>query len=76
MGGWIAEVHQHPVAQILGNMAVIAGDDLATGSLIGAHPGMIVFRVQLLGERRRAHQVNEHHRQLTPFTWCELGARR
>src|SRR5262245_29918760 len=48
-------------------MSFIAGDDLVTGGLIGHHAGMIVLRVELLGEGGRAHQVNELHRQLPPL---------
>src|SRR3989442_3984845 len=67
MGDWIAKVHQHTIAQILGNMPLVARDDLATGGLIGPHPGMIVFGVELLCKRCGPHQVNELHRQLAPL---------
>ena len=45
---WIAKVHQHAIAQILGNMPVVARDDLMTGGLIGHHASMIVFGIELL----------------------------
>jgi hypothetical protein len=67
MRGRIAKVHQYAIAQILGDMPVITRDDLATGSLIGHHPGVVVFGVELLRECRGPHQVNELHRKLTAF---------
>src|SRR6266704_975251 len=67
MGDWIAKVHQHTIAQILGNMPLVARDDLATGGLIGPHPGMIVFGVELLRKRGGPLQINELHRQLAPL---------
>jgi hypothetical protein len=44
----IAKVHQYAISQILRNIAIVACDDLATGGLIGHHPGMIVFGVELV----------------------------
>jgi hypothetical protein len=51
----------------LGDMPFITHNDLTTGRLIGHHPGMIVFGVELLGEGGGPHQVNELHGQLAPF---------
>src|SRR5262249_43271713 len=60
--------------QILGNMSVVAGDDLLTGSLISHHPAMIVFGVKLLRKSRGPYQVNEHHCQLAPLAVGTLSA--
>ena len=51
----IAKVHQHTIAQILRDMPLVARDDLVTGRLIRHYAGMIVFGVELLGERRGPH---------------------
>ena len=67
MGRGIAEVHQQPIAQILGNVPLIALDDLGAGLMVGAYDFPQVFGVELRGERGRADQVTEHHGQLPPF---------
>jgi hypothetical protein len=48
-------------------MPLVMRNDLLTGGLIGHHAGMIVFGVELLGERRGPYQVNEHHGELATF---------
>jgi hypothetical protein len=55
MRNWIAKVRQHAIAQILGYMAFVARDELATGGLIGYHPGVVALGVELLGERCGPH---------------------
>jgi hypothetical protein len=37
MSLWIAKVHQQPIAEILGNMALEALDDRSTGLLVRPH---------------------------------------
>jgi hypothetical protein len=73
MGRGIAEVHQQPVAQVLGNVALIALDHCGTGLLISLYHLPQIFRVKLGGERGRAYQVTEQHRELAPLgvyrTW-------
>ena len=63
----IAKVDQQAIAQILGNMALEALDDLGTGLLIGAHHLAVVFRVELAGEAGGVHQIAEQHRELAAF---------
>ena len=65
----IAKVHQHAITQILGNMPLVARNDLVTGGLIGSHASMIVLGVELLREGRGPDQVNELDRQLAPLAF-------
>ena len=67
MGRGVAKIDQQPIAEILGDMALVVLDDLGRGLLVGADHGAQVFRVELAGELRGAHQVAEHHGQLSPF---------
>ena len=67
MGRGVAKIDQQPIAEVLGNMALVALDDLGRGLLVGAHHGAQVFRVELARELRGAHQVAEQHRELPPF---------
>src|SRR5262249_31719324 len=55
MRSWIAKVDQQPVTQILGNIALKAGNDLSRGRLIGSHHLAQVFGVELRGECSRVH---------------------
>jgi hypothetical protein len=63
----IAKVDQQPIAQILSNMALEAGDHLGARLLIGPDHFAPVFRVELAGEHGGVHQVTEQHRQLAAF---------
>ena len=67
MGRGVAKIDQQPIAQILGDMARVGLDDRGRGFLVGADHGAQVFRVELAGELCGAHQVAEHHGQLSPF---------
>src|SRR5262245_18899186 len=62
-----AEVDQETIAKVLGDMSLKALNDLRTGGLIGAHHLPQVFRVQLIGQTSRIHQVTKHHRELPAF---------
>jgi hypothetical protein len=48
----VAEVDQQAIAEVLGDMALIAGDDLGAGLLIGPHHLPPLLGVELAGERR------------------------
>jgi hypothetical protein len=63
----VAEVGQHPVAHVLGDVALEAGDLAGDRVLVGADHLAHLLRVEPAGERRRADQVDEHDRQLPPF---------
>jgi len=64
MGRGIAEVHQQSIAQVLGNVTLIALAYCGTGLLIGLYHLSQIFRVKLSGERGGAYQVTEQHREL------------
>src|SRR5262249_27025794 len=63
----IAKVYQQPIAQMLGNLPCEAVDRLSTHLMIGLYHLPPLFRIELLRERSRAHQVAKHHRQLAAF---------
>jgi hypothetical protein len=69
----VAEVDEQAVAEVLGNMPLIAGDHLGTGLLIGAHHLPEVFRIELAGEYGGIHQVTEQHRELAAFCLGRSG---
>jgi hypothetical protein len=55
----VAEVDQEPIAEVLGDMPVEAGDHFGAGGLIGLYHLAQLFRVELTGEPGRVHQVTE-----------------
>jgi hypothetical protein len=59
-----AEVGEHAVADVLGDMAPEAHDRLGGGGVVGADDLPQVLRVEPRGELGRADQVGEHHREL------------
>ena len=76
MGRGVAKIDQQPIAEVLGDMALVVLDDLGRGLLVGAHHGAQVFRVELAGELRGAHQVTEQHRELPAFRFGGRSGRR
>ena len=83
MGLGIAKVDQESIPEQLGDMSIIALDDLGTDPLIRTHHVPVLFGVELGGECGGVHQVTEHHRELAPFgfgrgrdDWCGLALRR
>src|SRR4029450_7974646 len=63
----IPTVHQETIPQQLGDMPIVALDNLGTHPLIRTHHITPVFRVELRGQFGRVHEVTEHDRQLTAF---------
>ena len=61
----VAEIDQHAVAEIFGDVAAVLRDHLGAGALIGADDLAQVFRIETRGERGRADQIAEHDGQLT-----------
>jgi hypothetical protein len=43
----IAKIDQHPIPEVLGNIAVILVHHRGTGLIVGAHYLAVVFRVQV-----------------------------
>ena len=69
----IAEIDQHPVAHVFGDKAVEPGDHLGDGAVIGGDDLAQILGIEPRGERGRADQIAEHHRQLPAFG---IGRRR
>src|SRR5262245_37974208 len=57
----VAKVDQQTIAEILGDVALEALDDLSTGLLIGAYHLTVVFRIELTGKAGRVDQIAEQH---------------
>jgi hypothetical protein len=69
----IPKIHQQSIPQELGNMSLIALDDCRTCRLIGTNNFPVLFGVELAGEFGGVHEVTEHHRELTAFSfWCVM----
>ena len=58
---------QETITKVLGDVALIAFDQVSTGGLIGAYHVAQIFRVKLSRERGRIGQVAEHDGELAAF---------
>ena len=67
VGGRPSEVGEHAVAHELGDVALVTQDLARDCVLVGAQELARLLGVETCGERRRADQVDEHHRELPPF---------
>ena len=56
-----AEVGDNAVTQIVGDEAIVGGDDLDAAILIGAHHATQVLGIEPTGHRRRSDEIGEHH---------------
>jgi hypothetical protein len=74
MGHGVAKIDQQPIAEILGDMALVTLDDRGRGLLVGADYGAQVFGVELAGELRGADQITEQHRELAAFGIRSAGS--
>ncbi len=63
----IAEVDKQPIAHVLRDKVVEAGDRFGDAAVIGADHLPQILGIETRRERRRADQIAEHHRQLAPF---------
>ncbi len=63
----IAEIHEDAVAEVLGDVAVVARDDLRARVEIIADDVAQVLRIDARGERGRVDEIAEHHGELTPL---------
>ena len=61
-----AEIGEHAVAHVLGDVAAPALDHLGAAALIGADHRAHVLGIEPRRQRGRAHQIAEQHRQLPP----------
>ena len=62
-----AEKRHDAVAEIAGDLAVVAPDGRAARSPIRVNELLEVFGIELLRQLRGPHQVTEHHRDLAEF---------
>jgi hypothetical protein len=60
----VAEVDQEPIAEVLSNVAIEAGDHLPASALIGPHQLAQLLGIKAFSEGGRTHEVAKHHRQL------------
>jgi hypothetical protein len=65
--GGIAEVRQHPVADVTRHEPVPIRDDLGGAFLIAPHDLVQIFGIELVRQRRGLDEVAEHHGELTAF---------
>jgi hypothetical protein len=64
MGLRITEINQHPIAHVPGDIAAGVGDYFGDSAMIGGDDLAIILGIEARGERGRADQIAEHHRQL------------
>ena len=62
-----AKIGHDPVTHELGDMSFEAGDLVGHRVLVGVDDLAHLLGVEPRAERRRAHEVDEHHRELAPF---------
>ena len=67
MCGGISEVHQHPVAEVLSDVTFESLNDARRACLILQHDISEHFGIQLLGQARVVHHVDEHERDVAAF---------
>ena len=69
----VAEINENTIAHVLGDETIEPGDDFGDRAVIGADDLAQILGVKTGRERRRAHQIAEHHGQLPALG---IGARR
>ena len=62
-----AEIGEHAIADVFGDVPAPTVDRLGAGRLIGADDLAHVLRVEPGRQLGRTHQIDEHHRQLPPL---------
>ncbi len=76
MGLRIAKIHEHAVTHIFRHKPAEAAHGLGNALLIRRNNFAQVLGVHAGGERRRAHKVREHHRDLPALGVGACGGRR
>ena len=72
----IAEIGQYPVAPEIGKEAVRGERDTGAGGLKGIDHGAHVFRIESGRQSSRAHQIADHHGQVTALGSQPWGSSR
>ena len=65
--GGPAEIGQDAITHVAGDKPVVARDHIAAKDSIRVQQAAQLFGVELFTQRRRAHQVAEHHGELAAF---------
>src|SRR5215468_2317306 len=65
----IAEIDEETIPEQLGDVPIVALDNLGTHLLIGTDDFPVLFGVEVAGELGRVHQVAEHHSQLPSLSF-------
>src|SRR5204863_7358533 len=72
MGAGIAKIHEQPIPEQLGDMSIVALDNVGTHPLIGTHHVTPVFRVELSRQGGGFHEVTKYHGQLSTFSFGSM----
>src|SRR2546425_3751043 len=64
----IPKVHQESISKELGDMPIVALDDLGTDPLVCTHYVPVLFGIKLRGEFSGIDEVTEHDGELTAFS--------
>src|SRR5262245_12497197 len=67
MGMRIAEIDEQTVTEQLGDMPIVALNNVGTHPLVCTDHIPVLFGIDLGGELGRINQVAEHHRELATF---------
>ena len=65
--GGPAEIGQDAITHVAGDKPVVARDHIAAEGSIRVQQAAQLFGVELFTQRRRTHQVAEHHGELAAF---------
>ena len=73
--GGPAEIGQDAITHVAGDKPVVARDHIAAEGSIRVQQAAQFFGVELFTQRRRTHQVAEHHGELAAFagSCCHVG---
>jgi hypothetical protein len=67
MGLRVAKIDEETIPEELGDMPIVALNNVGTHPLIGTDHIAPVFRIELAGESGRVHEVTEHDGELAAF---------
>ena len=63
----VAEISEHSVAHVLGDIPVEAPDAIGDGAMVCSDDLAQILGVEPYRQGRRAHEVAEHYRELAPL---------
>ena len=74
VGDGVPEVHEDAVADVPGDVALVAPDDFVARSLVAAQHLADDLGIVVLAQRSRAHHVAEHDRELPALAVARHGS--